>query len=492
VRILVRAGRAFLAAAAISLAGVGLQAQTEGETSHLLPSDHWAVEAAETIHALGLTDDYFPTTNAVPAATVARALREGAIAAEGGAMADVTGAWLRRWAEELGGSIVPERRVVLGGSAGGGLSGHRGTARPGRNLLPLPEDGPVRIPAAVDPQLFGSGWGASRHVAAQVRPAIEPNGIRLERAEIAGGVGIVRASLARTGVGYARGIVASPAAPFDHAALSLARPVLLPGFLGAVGPVTFHTFGGVLGDERHGDRPWLWGARGAVRPHPRLTVAVNRAAMLAGQENPTPASAANLLNTLIGRHVGDLADQIVSVDARWRLPVPAPATLYMEWGAEDSAGSFYNVPGVVLGLLIPALPALPGLSVGAEHAYFGHSRVTPDRINPPWYRHRQFTGGWVVGERMLGHPLGGNGAETAVYGRLTEPLTRIDVKGRAFLRDRRPENLFSPQRAGRSIGGTTTVAWRPASGATLRLDLSADLGSGWREGAGRAAFELHF
>ena len=79
--------------------------------------------------------------------------------------------------------------------------------------------------------------------------------------------------------------------------------------------------------------PGLFGARLGVRPHPRITLGISRAAIFGGEGRPLT------LRKLAGLAVGvirnsDFENQILSFDARLRLP------MVLEWGfweGRDSA-----------------------------------------------------------------------------------------------------------------------------------------------------------
>src|SRR5919198_2263953 len=70
--------------------------------SPLLPSDHWAVKAAERLHELGLVPDWMPAQRAAPILAVARALELAAANAERDAPAHaaIARAWVARFHDE--------------------------------------------------------------------------------------------------------------------------------------------------------------------------------------------------------------------------------------------------------------------------------------------------------------------------------------------------------------------------------------------------------
>jgi hypothetical protein len=199
-----------------------------------------------------------------------------------------------------------------------------------------------------------------------------------------------------------------------------------------------------------------------------------------------------VLKMLAGVVRSDFENQVISLDARYRLPTDRvlPVTAYIEWGADDAAGAMDETPGRLIGLFAPALPGAPQVGAGVEYTYFkawccGHG---------PWYLNATFPGNWAVRGRPLGHPLGGEGAEYAAYAQADAWDARLRLDTRAWIRDRSDRslngtiyqgggNLFTPQRTGRSVGGTVDAALRLAPRAEARATWMLDDGRGWREQA---------
>jgi hypothetical protein len=293
------------------------------------------------------------------------------------------------------------------------------------------------------------------------------------------------------GVGRFGGIVYSGTEPLPRVELSTTRALRLPGVLGRAGGVSMHTFVSRAAAGREPGRPWLWGARLAVQPHRRLTVAVNRGAMFGGPPGD-PVTAGNLGRMLVGAIRSRFDNQLVSMDFRYRVPSERvlPAVLYLEWGADDGAGAFTDVPGQVAGVFLPALPGLDRVALGAEVARFGR----PREGNGPWYRHNVFRGNWARGDAPLGHPLGGEGTEASVYGEAELLAGRLRVDARGFGRRRgatgQPSNLYGPPRLGRSTGGEVQVLWRAGRSLELGASVAGENGGGWRERRASAEVRL--
>lgn len=466
--------------------------------SPLLPADHWAVRAAWRAEALGLAPSFFPAARSVPRAAVAQALEEAVARAPAGSPhAEVAAAWFARFREEFaeyrprGGEAAPF--VRLGGEIGGGYGSWTGRLSPAWGLRDSRVD-PVLLADEDGFRARAAGTAVvGRNLALHAEAVLAENGAELHRWEAVAGLGAVALSAGRSEIGYgpARGggIVLSTAEPLGRIQLETTRPFRLP----VLGRVTAHTFAARLDDGRHVERPWLWGARVAVRPHGRLTLAVNRAAIFGGDSTRTT------FRTVAGMLVGLLQDgfenQVVSVDGRWRLPTDRvlPATAYLEWGAEDAAGAWVENPAYTGGVLLPALPGVPWAAAGAEA-----TRFTACCGHGAWYTHQGFRGNWARGDFLLGHPLGGAGTELAVYARAEPPRLPLRLAGRIFVRDRaavtpgvrNAGNLFAQTAAGRGMGGELR--------AELRLSRHAELGARfYRDATGemrerRAEAELRY
>ncbi|HEY0022636.1 MAG TPA: capsule assembly Wzi family protein [Longimicrobium sp.] len=459
-------------------------------SSPLVAAGHWAVRAARRAEALGWARDYLPAQAAVPRHAVADALEQAAHAAPAGAQRRLAAGWLARFAEEFPEYAAPRGAAYRPGAAvhaeylgrEGRLSPTIGYAQDRQDPRPVPDLHTPRLRAEA-----GMGAGA---FALWAEARADRRGLALPRWEALAGVGAFSFSVGSREVGFGPGVggavVLFPGDPLLRVQAQTARPVRLPGFLRHAGPVSMHLFTGPTRDPgRHPEQAWLWGARLAVQPHPRLTLAANRSSIFGTAAEPVTAFRVVRMLAGVIRH-GDFENQIASFDARWRLPTDAvlPATVYAEVGADDGAGAFDEMPGVVAGVFLPALPALPQLALGAEYTRFpeaccGHG---------PWYFNASQRGGWARLSRPLGHPMGGQGREALGYAHAELFDARLRVEGRGFRRERSGAdlvrrggaNLFAPQRAGRSTGAALDAALRLG-----RVDLRAggyrDQGDGWRE-----------
>ena len=449
-----------------------------------LGAEHWAVRAAWRASELGLAPSYMPAQRLVPLTMVEEALREAADAAalRSPGVQDLADGWYARFQEEFparaGGADGASFARLRSASAGVGLLSRTGRVAPGLGQSPNH--------TGSDPlgETRGATAGAEgavslgSHVSVQVAARFEPGDLDVPVADLGLTAGPWSLSLGRQAVGYGwgrgAGVILSGAEPFNRVELATTRPIRpLP-----MGPISLHLFFSRLSEERHEREPYFWGARAGWRPHPRFDLAIQRAAMFGGHGETITVR--RLASMLIGDVVSvGFENQIVSAAGRFRLPTEAllPLTLYAEWGAEDAAGAWFDVPGYLVGVETPALPGAPEITLGVEYASFAGSCCG----NPPWYRHHAFLGSWAGDEAPLGHPLGGNGTELLARAGADLLDARLRLDTRAFRRNRREENLFVPGRAGESTGMSAELTWRQGARSELGVALSGEQGEGWKE-----------
>ncbi|HEX2207780.1 MAG TPA: capsule assembly Wzi family protein, partial [Longimicrobium sp.] len=411
--------------------------------------------------------------------------------------------WVARFREEFPeyGEDADGDALLLSvnGHAAAGYAGERGRLSPAvgygesrRDPDPAPEVSTARVDAA-------GAVRAGPHAALWALGRWDDMGADLARWEAVAQAGPVSLSAGKQPVGYGwseGGGVVLGSVLVPRVEAQTVRPVRLPGFLRVFGPVAAHAFASRVGGTRHPDEPWLWGARVSFQPHRRLSFAVNRASLFGGDEEVT---AEKVLKMLVGAIRGStFENQVLSFEGRWRLPTEAalPATLYLEWGADDGAGALNEMPGQVLGVLFPALPGAPEVAAGAEYARFGEACCG----HGPWYFNFSFPGNWARGSHPLGHPLGGEGWEAAGFARAEVMDARLRVDARGFVRERSDAslqahgggNLYSPARTGRSAGFRAGVAYRPRPHLEVRATGRHQAGDGWSESALDAALAVFF
>jgi hypothetical protein len=429
----------------------------------LLAPQHEAVRAVRLLEAAGHVSA-LPPQRALRVGTVTRAFREAALHGD----PDVAAA-ARAWLERLPAGPAGGHATVL-------ARRHTGVAAPGwayydpdrTGAEPRPDSAGIRAGGGVRAE-FDRGYGAAE-------ASLGSGGPRLDFGEAAVAVGPFVLSAGRTYQGYGRasqGIVLSGVHTFDGVTLDMLEPVVLPGWLRFLGPFAAHSALSRLPEERHPGSSYFWMGAFSLQPHARLNLAVHRGAVFGGGVAPEPITLRNLAYMLIGKHVpGNFENQVVSVELGYRLPIESvqPAFVYLEWGSEDSAGAFRNVPGRIFGILLPELAFAPRASLRLERAELAGSCCG----NPAWYRHTALPGGWASGDRPYGHEIGGHGQETRLELELASAEAGLVGRAGVGRRVRGEENLYAP---GRENGAWITdggVRWS----ASDRLELSL---SGWRE-----------
>lgn len=474
--------------------------------SPFLQPGHWVVDAVRRLYALGLVDAGYDRATRTPTRReVALALEEAVRRAREDAEAYVALAegYRDRFAEEYPNTMAEVTDEVgaglrLGdGQALGGLEVGRGRVLPGAGYTDENWTGPTALEDEASPA-GAALWSVQYFpaVAVAVAPAWDTDGWSLGDGYAtavwrSAGVWLGRRPIGSS-AGAGGGVVLDGALPFVGGGLYLADPVILPGFLRHLGPLRFETFLSRVDGSGPVARPWFWGARAVIDPHPRLELGITRAAMFGG-EGENRMSVKNLAYLIVGKHAGDgsqFDNQIFAIDLWYRLPLGGlPLAAYVEWGFEDSSGAWRDTPGIVTGLELPAVPGLPSVALGLERASFSESCCG----NPIWYRHWWFEGGWTDGGEPLGHPLGGDGSEWLLWTVTEMAQARVRLSGELFRRERGSENLFSPDRAGTSVGGTVGIEFRPVPRFDVVLRGAHESGDGgWSESNAFAGIRLFF
>lgn len=220
--------------------------------------------------------------------------------------------------------------------------------------------------------------------------------------------------------------------------------------------------------------PWFWTARGSIAPFERLRIGINRGMMFGGAGN-LPVTFSRVAKNLIGIYTDEqensFANQVMSIDFRWRTPLSI--TAYLDWGSDDAAGAFADVPGILGGLEWVHVDSTFDVALGAEYLQFNRACCG----NSIWYRNAWFRGSWANGDQLLGHPLGGHGREWRVFGHGSAGSGALSLQGAVYGRRRRAENILVPLQQGKSMGvsGGVDVGFRTRT--RIRLHGEAEWGS---------------
>lgn len=490
-----------LVVAAVLTADVGAQ---EGYPPAFLPADHWSVRAAYQLSALGLAPrGHDPARRVLTQRELGRLFEAAAAAAVPGSYAaSLATHFLHLFRSEFG--VSPEPRAgatLVGTQAGAGYKEATGRVRTGFGYEDGHPYGDWNDPAAIGneygPELEGVLQAtALNRIAIRIAGTGDDERQEVTEATIALDVAAVALWAGRRplawGQGAGRGIVLGGHS-FDGAGVQTTRPVALPWHFRRLGPIHLEGFLAQEDFEHSCQDPnlgsdappcsnaWFLATRGTISPHARLSLGVSRAAFLGGEGNSS-IDAFAIFSVLIGKHAGEaseLDNQLVALDASYRPPTESwiPLRLYLEWGFEDSAGAWFNVPGILAGVEAPAVPGWPALGVALERVSFAKSCCD----NPIWYRHSVFHDGWTSDGEPLGHPLGGHGSEWAVRATHVNADAAVRARLSLYRRYRGGENLYADRRAGISHGGEAGLEVRLM--APLELVVSGGLqdGEGWRE-----------
>lgn len=495
-------------ATALTIGGVlasDVHAQ-EAYSPAFLPPDHWSVPAAHQLAGLGLTPrGHDPARRVLTHREVGQLFEHaGDAAAPGTAVDRMAKAYLRLFRSEFGLSTDQLRGATLiGTTAALGYDEAAGRVRTGFGYQDGHPYGDWNDPAPIANEYGLALEGVLQFTALgriALRTAASRHGQRREVTEATISVGVSSIALwaGRRPLAWGQGaagdgLVLGGGNPFDGAGVQTMRPFALPWLLRRLGPIHLEGF---LGQEDFAhscqdpnlasDAPpcsgaWFLGTRGTVSPHPRLSLGVSRAAFFGGEGNSS-IDAFAVFSILIGKHAGNVSEldnQVVALDVSYRPPTESwiPLRIFLEWGFEDSAGAWFNVPGILAGIEAPAVPGWPQLGLSLERVSFAKSCCD----NPIWYRHSVFHDGWTSDGRPLGHPLGGHGSQWGL--RATHVNADATIRARLSLhrRYRGEENLYADLRRGVSHGGEAALEVRLAP--SLELVVSAGLqdGEDWRE-----------
>ena len=438
-----------------------------------------------------MVSGYLPAQRVVPRSQVAAALKEAACRAslENPNVAGLAQAWYERFLEEFPESGEPAGAgpSLLGSHLSGVYVDRAATPstvpanpRGGGSLDPLPDRAELLVQGAV-----AARWGS--HLAASLAPQLGTGDIQIAGWDLIGAWRGVAVAVGHQPVGYGfgglSGAVLGGGVPIDRVEIQTVRPAMLPGWLGYIGPVTFHAFAARVTGAPHADGTVLHGTSLQARPHPRLTLGAQRAVMFGGDSADVDAGTVlRMLFFVANRSENNL----YSFTYRWRVPTErwVPLTLYGEWAGDDTAGGLTEGPGGTIGGTVPSVPGIPQLALGFERSFFGRF---PRR---EWYTHYAFP--WIADGLSLGHPLGGNGTELLGYARADLLQARLRVGGHAALRERTPHNLYAPGRRGASRALGVQLAWRVLTRADLHAAWLYEDGEGWTDRDARAGFTFFF
>lgn len=486
---------------------IAAQESARHTTSPFLPSSHWAVAAVRRLAAVDLVSANFGWGDgSLTITAVGRALHDAPIIA-GHKHPELTqlarGYWLRFTSEfpstatALDPLSTNKHARFAEGWASVGYSSASGRVYPVRSLNRSREDvaGPFARPDLSEAGVSANvSFGAGQHFAGSLSPEHRDGDWRLREGYALVGwkkIGVWggrRAPNFATGAGG--GIVVNGTAAFTGGGVVLTEPIRLPWVLRYIGAIRYETFLSRLDSNAAVPKPWFFATHASISPHPRLLIGVTQAFMFGG-EGVAPFTWNNFKEMFLTHGLQSAGTEfengMASGEVRFRPPFPlVPLTLYMEWGGDDNHAAWTLFPGRVFGGQIPAVPGIPALSLGLEHAGFSRPCTGCDGCHceyyATWYRHYLFKDGWTVDRQPIGHPLGGQGSEWLAYGTWDDPASRFRLDARGFLRDRGAYNIYAPDRAGRSIGGKISTVYRTTPNMEILVTGAIEDGQeNWRE-----------
>jgi hypothetical protein len=326
-----------------------------------------------------------------------------------------------------------------------------------------------------------AGYAAGRPAvrSALLTSAVGPLDVWAGRRPLQYGIGRGGATVIGGSLGDVPEIAQRTRYTFQGAGLQVRDPFRFPSVLRFLGPTRIEAALGRMAVVGRVNAPWV--AFGRITSTPfsdRLTLGVNRGAIFGGEGVPiTPGRLFGLLYGAHGGDGGEFENQVFSTIASFRPPLGRwlPLLLYVEWGMDDTAGAVRDTPGIVAGADLGAVPGADGLALGLERSNFSQSCCG----NPIWYRHIFYRGSWADQGRLFAHPLGGHGREWLAHARLDLPAHGVWLRTDLFDRTRGHENVFAPERMGRSRGASIALEARITPAWALRLDGSYERGQEW-------------
>lgn len=282
--------------------------------------------------------------------------------------------------------------------------------------------------------------------------------LRLEDGALSLDLGPVTLSAGRQALWWGPGrrgslILTNNAEPLDMVRITNPTPVLLPGFLQALGPLRFDFFVSRLEDDRAVPEPYFGGFRLDLKPLPWLELGLSRTALVGGDGRSDPEWS-DLLTLIGGENLSsndDSSNSLGSLDLRLRLPLLSGLELYGELGSEDDDGGFSSELGYLGGLYLPAIG--PEGRYSLRYEYVDLSGQEQNFLG--WYRHAVYQSGYTYRGVIPGHPAGSLSREHAV-----EMDARIDAAWRVTLGFARQERGIGRAVQEEHLQGWSEVAWR--------------------------------
>jgi hypothetical protein len=464
----------------MALAVLAGHAPLAGQQVELLPPDHWSIDAMRRLQSAGLTPrDHDIASLPTTVAAVRRALHVACADSTSISAHAICTQFDTDYPERVGGAWWDA--TILGG-----LSVQRGLIETGTFLPPVDWEGGLLIPATALP--FGRvnfGAGIADRAAITFDGDVTTNDARVRTLAATIRTGPIAFTAGRLAPGYrtmrSGAVILQGVAPVNGVGFATVRPIQLHGLLRRLGALSVSGNLARMDSTLGMKQPWLLNGRIYISPFSWMGVGATRAAMFGSTSPDGSISIRQIFNTMIGQNSGQLdtdayADnQSAAVDGWFRLPREIlPLTFYWDWGSDDSAGAWWQVPAHIFGLELAEVPGVEWLSVGAERTLIEHSCCG----NGPWYWHAEMLRGWTSHGVPLGHPIGGQGRENRVFGRIDRGPIR--AYGAVFAGVRGEENLLHPAHEGRFKGIAGDIRVRGLRQLDFAVTGRIEDGAGWR------------
>ena len=232
------------------------------------------------------------------------------------------------------------------------------------------------------------------------------------------------------GPGYhGSGLMSNNAEPFTMLKVSNPEPIQLPWVFQRLGPFKAVYFLTKLEGNRDHPGVRLTGVRLSVKPHPSIELGGSRTIMFGGAGVPD-IGIKDYLQIFWPNNIQANENQLASLDASWRIPMPGQvparsARLYVDYPGEDAAGFGKYRP--LFGLQLYDLFRTGSTDLRIEYA---NNHV--GRFPNVFYNHGFYNSGYTYNGRVIGHYMGTDAEDLFV--RLTHYLTPDLVAGIDFNR----------------------------------------------------------
>jgi hypothetical protein len=457
--------------------------------SPFLPHTHWSMAAARRLHAAGLTPEGFdPGSGVITIARMRDALAYASTHAETSPLKNVSSGLYARYTAEFGDGAADGSVAVLHAEGSAGVRERTGAVSVGRLTADGGWDPPMPTPDSHGAAAVLDFDVSIPHLALTSAMDVDRN-VRFNTLALSASTHGWAAFGGRLAPGNrtteSGSVTVQGDVAFNGGGLFRTDPMHLPGFLRGIGPVGFETMLARAHGQPNVFEPWFWATRASIEPFSWMGLHATRGVYIGSLVEGEPLSAADVARVLIGQNARTSADdyadnQLVALDGWFRSPSHSvPLMFYWDWGSDDSSGAWWEVAGRVLGLRLAAVPSVPFLGVGVERVAFD----PPGDDHGPFYRHDQFRAGWSEQRVLLGHPIGGNGRETAVYANASLLDSDLLVNARGYSGARGIWNVYAPTHAGRFKGADVSVDYSLNGNTRARAHWAREWGGSWSQSA---------